>query len=583
MRYIWIFLFQCKFESLINYINDYEKIIILTAPTKTFNIAGMKIANIIVGDSIVGSRFKHRIKYNGMKTPNNIAINITMACYENGEQWLKEVKNRIEYNYFFLKKELCSFKKILKIYRGQGTYFVWIKYLEKYNNDFSDILLKKGKIRLERGCNFGEKYGNYARLTLACSNEMLKEGIKRIKQVMEETKMIYDDFREYAPGVYILEHEDAEIWVAQNLEQKNVSYFYGGTRTVSYKYDDKKMFEKINYLEKYESGIKNILINKVVNDDVFMSLKNELPIEFIGSFVGGGRCVIRPKSKQIENVLLDPKNENHSKLVDSIFKVLGNFLNTKSGKLKLTPDFGRFAGLADMLHSYTENVLGIACEQGGCGGKASYTSTGIIQAAKSLGVEKDKNIPITLIGSAGACGEGVLKYFLDEGYTNICICDIWYESSEGEMEKKRLEELGIKCLKAEYGKFTDECLSRGGYIIATTVGNELINSNVKIIKEDTKFLLAHNEAIPIGEKGIEFIDSIIKDKNILIIPGQMLTFGGALTSRIEWFWRKNRKGDFFNKALAHKAVSIATDYWTNMILTSDDNNIYRKMYNEYIV
>ena len=236
-----------------------------------------------------------------------------------------------------------------------------------------------------------------------------------------------------------------------------------------------------------------------------------------------------------------------------------------------------------MLHNHTNNVLGIACEEGGCGGKASYTSTGIVQVAKSLGVENDKTVPITLIGSAGACGEGVLNYFLANDYTDIMVCDVWYDSEEGKNEKERLMQLGVKYTPAKKGKFTDECLSRGGFIICTTIGGELINSNVEIINDGTKLLLAHNEAIPVGNEGIDYIESIVKDKDVLIIPGQMLTFGGALTSRIEWFWRVNNKGEYFNKKLAHDTVSVAADYWTKKIVASDDKNIYRKMYNDFAV
>ena len=62
-----------------------------------------------------------------------------------------------------------------------------------------------------------------------------------------------------------------------------------------------------------------------------------------------------------------------------VFEPIGKQLNKLGGILKLTPDFGRFSGLADILAEYTEHSLGISCNSGGCGGKSSFTTTGILE------------------------------------------------------------------------------------------------------------------------------------------------------------------------------------------------------------
>lgn len=64
-------------------------------------------------------------------------------------------------------------------------------------------------------------------------------------------------------------------------------------------------------------------------------------------------------------------------------------------------------------------------------------------------------------------------------------------------------------------------------------------------------------------------------------PGQLLTFGGAMTSRLEWFFRSSRKEDeLFNKPLAHKAVRLAVDYlFEKYCMGSNRENIFRSIYN----
>ncbi|MBO6155719.1 MAG: aminotransferase class I/II-fold pyridoxal phosphate-dependent enzyme [Lachnospiraceae bacterium] len=118
-----------KFESMINLFSNYSKIIVLTAPTKTFNIAGAKIANVIIGDFVIGKRFKERLKSYGIKTPNTIGISLTIVCYEKGSKWLKEVNRVIEDNYNYLLHEFGEFSDSIRIFKGEGTYFAWLKYL----------------------------------------------------------------------------------------------------------------------------------------------------------------------------------------------------------------------------------------------------------------------------------------------------------------------------------------------------------------------------------------------------------------------------------------------------------------------
>lgn len=186
---------------------------------------------------------------------------------------------------------------------------------------------------------------------------------------------------------------------------------------------------------------------------------------------------------------------------------------------------------------------------------------------------------VTLIGAEGACGKGVLEYLISNGYSDIAVCDLVYDKADkyGNISTP-LED--VKHLKSEDGMFTDECLKREGLIIATTVGGELGNSDLSLLKDGVVFLLAHNEAVPQGIEGIRLIDGIVRDKNITIIPGQFLTFGGALTSRVEWFWRNSNPGVYFNKALAHQSVSLAVDYWMGKLVEEcrTKKNLYTYLY-----
>lgn len=386
--------------------------------------------------------------------------------------------------------------------------------------------------------------------------------------------------KEYSDDIYVIDSKYAQLWVAERGQVENADYYYGGTRTVPYDSTDEECENRISYLKNYESGLKNVFINDVIASGSLEKVKKDLPEGYIGSKVGGGRCIIRPKSKETYDIIMDTSHPRHCEIVDSMFRDLGEFLNDKNGEIKLTPDFGRFVGLADMLHKYTENVLGVKCEDGGCGGKASYTSTGMIEAIEYLGFGKDKSIPVTLVGSDGAVACAVLEYLINEKYTDIAVCDISYDTEERRQEAERLRALGIKILPAEYGKFTAPCLERGGLFIAVTVGGELLNSDLSVVKNGTTMLMAHNEVITVNEESLSAIDKLLEEKDIKIVPGQLLTFGGAMTSRLEWFFRRSHnEGETFNKPVAHKVVRLAVDYLFEKYCMGDNKtNIFRLVY-----
>jgi hypothetical protein len=353
---------------------------------------------------------------------------------------------------------------------------------------------------------------------------------------------------------------NGDIFIARD-DQFGSDYSYGGTRMVCSKTDNEEINRELTRLMRDESGLKNTLINRALRDGALNVLnKSEFPEDFLESRVGGGRCIIRPKSQQIAEIISSPNNEGFQETLGPIFQTIGNYLNASEGRIKLTPDFGRYSGLADMLYQYTQHSLGIRCEDGGCGGKSSYSTTGIIAVFESLQLQNRADTPLTLIGSAGAMGSEFLEYVRTLNFKNVAICDLHYDrvSTAGVPE-------GVTLLNAEEGRFTDECLRRGGIIVATTVGNELENSNWSLLPKGTVFLLAHNLAIPEGLAGLTLMETIHR-QGVLAIPGQLLTLGGALTSRLEWFWRKANSGQGFNKPLAHSVVTAVISHLAQEIL-----------------
>jgi hypothetical protein len=353
---------------------------------------------------------------------------------------------------------------------------------------------------------------------------------------------------------FTIEHELADIWVARD-HQNDVNYAYGGTRMVDPQTSNEDVQQMLTRLVLDESALKNRLIDKATRSGALRSYTESLPRGFLGSSVGGARCVVRPRNRRIAAVLKNPAHPDFRPWLSQLFEPLGALLNQQQGRIKLTPDFGRYAGVADILAQFTPHVLGIRREDGGCGGKSSYAATGIIAALEFMGVSSQKTVPITLIGSAGALGSNLLAYFLKEGFQAIAVCDLVYDGYQASTSPPGT----VTCLASRQGAFTESCLQRGNVIVATTVGNELKHSPWQRIPAGTTLLLAHNLAIPSGEEGISLVRQLAA-RGISVWPGQILTLGGALTSRIEWFWRETRPHELFPKQLAHTVVAVAVRF-----------------------
>ncbi len=364
--------------------------------------------------------------------------------------------------------------------------------------------------------------------------------------------------------VYRIAHPLADIWIG-HAKGSNFDYTYGGTRMVEPDTDDESALATLSHLATNESLFKNLLINKAIADGALKPLSHRLPEGFGKSRAGGARCIIRPRTRQTQEIWNDPQAENFTDSIRPIFAAIGDFLNSREGYIKLTPDFGRYASLSDMLREFTPHVLGIACEIGGCGGKTSYSTTGVTAAFEHFQFSRD--IPVTIIGSDGAMGSEFHKYIAKQGHSDIAVCDIAYEQEGFQAPSTEATQV-----PARAGTFTREALSRGGVIVATTWGNELQNCDLSALLPATRFLLAHNLSIPPGRQGVGLAQRVA-ERGVTALPGQMLTLGGALTTRLEWFWRQSRPDQPFDKPLAHDIVRAVVSHWVKICLDKADKEV----------
>ena len=161
--------------------------IILNSPSKSFNIAGLMMANIICQDAATRRRLDRAININEVCDVNPFAPVALKAAYNDSEDWIDELNQYLWGNYQMLCEFIETNMPQWKVCKLEGTYLPWVD-ISKMGvtaQSLCDRLLKDAKVWLNPGTMYGPQSGEgYVRINIATQRSRLKEALNRIKQVM---------------------------------------------------------------------------------------------------------------------------------------------------------------------------------------------------------------------------------------------------------------------------------------------------------------------------------------------------------------------------------------------------------------
>ncbi len=152
------------------------------SPSKSFNIAGLQIANIVCADSAMRKLIDRAININEVCDVNPFGIVATIAAYNHGTPWLNTLKHYIWENYQLLVKLIDDNLPQLSITPLEGTYLAWmnIKPTGLSSEEFTKQLFDKESISINPGTMYGQAGEGFVRINLACPRTILSEAINRI-------------------------------------------------------------------------------------------------------------------------------------------------------------------------------------------------------------------------------------------------------------------------------------------------------------------------------------------------------------------------------------------------------------------
>jgi cystathionine beta-lyase len=160
-----------------------QNCITCTAPSKTFNLAGLQASNIIIPNEGLRKRFTETMRKAGIGELNVMALAACQAAYEEGEEWLEQLKSYLHGNVSFVGQFLKERLPQIRLIEPEGTYLIWLDFrgLGLNNEDLEDFIVNKAGLWLSAGDMFGREGEGFERMNIACPRAILEQAFNRLE------------------------------------------------------------------------------------------------------------------------------------------------------------------------------------------------------------------------------------------------------------------------------------------------------------------------------------------------------------------------------------------------------------------
>lgn len=160
--------------------------IVCTAPSKTFNLAGLSCANVLIPNPRLREAFRIQRDRNGLFLPNTLGTAAGEAAYRHGEAWADAMLDYVRGNQRHFAARVEALGLPLTVTPTDALYLAWIDFrqLGLPPAELHDFLLRRARLWLDPGDKFGAGGAGFMRINLACSRRLVDEAILRLEQAL---------------------------------------------------------------------------------------------------------------------------------------------------------------------------------------------------------------------------------------------------------------------------------------------------------------------------------------------------------------------------------------------------------------
>ena len=161
--------------------------VVCTAPSKTFNLAGLACANIIIPDVRLRQSFRTQCERNGTILPNTMGTTACEAAYRHGEPWADAMLCYVRDNQAHFARGLTERGLPVRAIPTDALYLAWLDFreLDLAPDALHDFLLRRARLWFDPGTKFGSGGAGFMRVNLACPRSRVDEALNRLEQALE--------------------------------------------------------------------------------------------------------------------------------------------------------------------------------------------------------------------------------------------------------------------------------------------------------------------------------------------------------------------------------------------------------------
>lgn len=158
-----------------------------TAPSKTFNLAGLITSNVVISNPELKRRFDIAADNVAGLSVNHFGLVACQAAYEHGEAWLNELRGYLDGNLDML-RSFAAAQEGVTLVEPEGTYLAWLdcRGLGMGSDELRDFMRNRARVFFDEGALFGDSGKGFERVNLACPRTMLEQACSGIAHALGE-------------------------------------------------------------------------------------------------------------------------------------------------------------------------------------------------------------------------------------------------------------------------------------------------------------------------------------------------------------------------------------------------------------
>lgn len=168
-----------------------------TAPSKTFNLAGMATSNLFIPDPEMRRKFRSELLDVGQENMNRLGLFACRAAYEGGGEWLDQLIGYLAGN-LALVRDFCKNRvPQIQLVEPEGTYLAWLdcRELGMTDDELMAFFSDEAKVWLDPGTHSGEQGSGFMRFNLGSSRSVIAQALDQIEAAWKKTERIMKNSR----------------------------------------------------------------------------------------------------------------------------------------------------------------------------------------------------------------------------------------------------------------------------------------------------------------------------------------------------------------------------------------------------